>query len=101
MKTKTFKTAEELVKFVKEFWEEHDLYADKVLDVNYYKLTAVIRLRNKNRSVENESTTYLYRDMGANDSLSLMKKTEKSQYPSDTSWMLKLPITIKKEKEGK
>ena len=100
MKTKIFKTAKELVEFVKEFegkWTEGNLYSDKAIDINYFKLTVTLRKKQKNRSVENESTTYFYRDMGMNDSLSLMKKAEKDQHPSNTSWMLKTPITIERK----
>ena len=97
MKTRVFKTVKELLKFLKEFeekWSENDLYLGKTVDINYFKLTVTLRKRQKNRSVENESTTYFYRDMGANDSLQLMRYTEKAQHPSDTAWMLKRPITI-------
>jgi cystathionine beta-lyase family protein involved in aluminum resistance len=102
MKTKTFKTVKELLKFLKEFeekWSENDLYLDKTVDINYFKLTVTLRKKQENRKVENESTTYFYRDIGANDSLQLMRHTEKSQYPSDTKWMTKIPITITKERK--
>ena len=100
MKINTFKTVEELLRFVKEFeekWAENDLYLGKTIDINYFKLTVTLRKKQGNRKVENESTTYFYRDMGANDSLQLMRLTEKNQYPSDTKWMIKLPITTERE----
>ena len=99
MKTKTLKTVKELLKFLKEFegkWSENDLYLDKAVDINYFKLTVTLRKKQENRKVENESTTYFYRDIGMNDSLSLMKKAEKDQHPSNTKWMLKAPVTITK-----
>jgi len=89
----TFKTVKELVKFVKEL-EDNPV---KVLDVNYFKLTAVLRDK-QNRKLENESDTYLYREIGVQDTLSLMKITEKNQHPSDTAWMLKIPITVTNKK---
>lgn len=99
MKTKTFTTVEKLLEFVKEFedkWAKHDLYLGKTIDIDYCNLTVTLRKRRKNRRVENESITYLYRDIGMNDSLSLMRLMEKAQHPSDTTWMLKRPITIRK-----
>ena len=102
MKTKTFKTVKELLKFLKEFeekWSENDLYLGKTVDINYFKLTVTLRKKQENRKVENESTTYFYRDIGANDSLQLMRHTEKIQHPSDTKWMSKIPITITKERK--
>ena len=102
MKTRVFKTVKELLKFLKEFeekWSENDLYLDKTIDVNYFKLTVTLRKKQGNRKVENESTTYFYRDIGTNDSLSLMKKAEKNQHPSNTKWMLKTPTTIIEERE--
>jgi len=100
MKTKVFKTVEELLEFAKEFekkWAENDLYSDKTIDINYFKLTVTLRKKQGNRKVENESITYFYRDMGANDSLQLMRYTEKAQHPSDTKWMLRTPITIERK----
>ena len=89
MKTNVFKTVEELVEFIREFEEQ----LDKTLDIDYFKLTTVLRPRQKNRSLENESDTYLYREIGASDSLSLMKRAERAQRPNDTVWMLIKPIT--------
>ena len=92
MKTNIFKTVKELLEFVKEFekeWSENDLYSDKTIDINYFKLTVTLRKKQGNRKIENESITYYYRDIGANDSLQLMRYAEKSQHPSDTKWMIK------------
>ena len=102
MKTRVFKTVEEIFEFVKEFEEkyaEDSLYEGKTIDINYFKLTVTLRKKQKNRKVENESTTYYYRDIGANDSLQLMRYTEKNQHPSDTKWMSRIPIIINKEGE--
>jgi|TARA_Y100000296_G_C4967030_1_gene153914 hypothetical protein len=90
MKTKIFKTAKELVEFVREFEER----PDKTLDISYFKLTVVLRTKQENRSIDQESDKYTYRDMGGQDSFSLMKSAEKNQRPSDTKWMLRVPITI-------
>ena len=97
MKTKKwlFGTVEELLEFVKGFKENPSEY----IDVSYFKLTAVLRPK-QNRKLENESDKYFYRDIGVQDSLSLMKITEKNQRPSDTAWMLKKSITMTKEKKG-
>ena len=100
MKINTFKTVEELLTFVKEFeekWAENDLYLGKTIDINYFKLTVTLRKKQKNRKVDSESITYFYRDIGTNDSLQLMRLTEKNQYPSDTKWMIKIPITTERE----
>jgi len=100
MKINTFKTVKELLKFVKEFeekWADNDLYLGKTIDINYFKLTVTLRKKQKNRKVDSESITYFYRDIGTNDSLQLMRLTEKIQYPSDTKWMIKIPITKERE----
>ena len=96
MKMWTFKAADELAEFVREFEEQ----PDKVLYANYAELTAMLRARHKNRRVENEADKYFYRDMAIQDTVTLMKLAEVSQYPSDTRWMLKLPMLIT-EKERK
>ena len=60
MKINTFKTVEELLKFIKEFeekWAENDLNLRKTIDINYFKLTVTLRKKQGNRKVENESTT--------------------------------------------
>ena len=54
MKTKIFKTAEELTEFVKEFEESQG----KTLDIDYFKLTVVLRARRDNRTVDQESDKY-------------------------------------------
>ena len=44
----SFKTTKELVEFVKGFEEQQD----KTLDVNYFKLIAVLRDKPKNRTID-------------------------------------------------
>ena len=90
MKTKIFKTAKELVEFVKEFEERQD----KTLDISYFKLTVVLRTKQENRSVEQESDKYIDREILGQDSFTAMKIAEKNQRPSDTAWMLKRSIII-------
>ena len=67
MKTKIFKTAKELVEFVKEFEE----LPDKTLDISYFKLTVVLRTKQENRSVEQESDKYIDREILGQDSFTL------------------------------
>ena len=83
----TFGTVEELLKFVKELEEN----SAKVLDINYFKLTAVLRTK-QNRKLENESDKYIDRDIGSWDALTDMKKAEQKHSRSDTAWMSKIPI---------
>jgi len=96
MKTRVFGTVKELIEFLKEYTEN----PDKTLDISYFKLTAVLRTKQKNRKFENESDKYFYREMGCHDSLALMKIAEKSQRPSETAWMLKRSITMLEEQKG-
>jgi len=103
MKTRVFKTVDELLEFIKEFeekWIKHDLYLDKTIDINYFKLKVTLRKKQKNRRVENESITYFYRDIAINDSLSLMRMAEKAQHPKDVDWMRKIPISMTKERKS-
>ena len=90
METKkwTFKTAKELIEFVKEFKGQQG----KTLDVSYFKLTVVLRTRRDNRTVDQESDKYIDREILGQDSLTAMKIAEKKQRPSDTKWMLKKEI---------
>jgi len=87
-----FRTVEELLKFVKELEEN----PAKVLDVNYFKLTAVLRTK-QNRKLENESDVYIYRDIGSWDALTDMKIAEQKHSRSDTVWMSKIPIITNKK----
>ena len=98
MKTKwLFNTTEKLVEFVKGFEEQQG----KTLDVNYFRLVAVLRNK-QNRKLENESDKYTDREVAGQDSLTVMKIAEKRQHPSSTSWMLKIPtITVINKKGNK
>ena len=95
MKTKIFKTTEELTEFVKEFKERQG----KTLDVDYFKLTVVLRAKHENRTVDQESDKYIDRELGTIDSITDMKRAENTQRPAESKWMLRKPITIKNERE--
>ena len=96
MKTKwLFKTTEELAEFVKEFEEQQG----KTLDVNYFKLVAVLRERKENRTADQESDRYLERELGTIDSITDMKRAENIQRPIETKWMIGKPTTMTKETE--
>ena len=97
MKTRVFKTAEELIEFMKEFeekWADDDLYVNKTVDVNYSKLTVTLRPRNKNRTVDQETDKYLDRELGTIDSITDMKRAENTQRPVETKWMIQKPTTM-------
>jgi len=90
MKTIVFKTAEELAEFVKGFEEQQG----KTLYVSYCKLTAVLRDRKENRTVDQESDKYNDREIGSRDCVTDMKMAENRRHRNDTAWMMKQP-TIK------
>ncbi len=97
MKTRVFKTAKELIEFMKEFeekWADDDLYVNKTVDVNYSKLTVTLRPRNKNRTVDQETDKYLDRELGTIDSITDMKRAENTQRPVESKWMLQKPTTM-------
>ena len=91
----SFSTVEGLLKFIKELEEN----PAKVLDVDYFRLTAVLRNK-QNRKLENESDKYIDREIAGQDSLAVMKIAEKKQHPSSTSWMLKIPTITVINKKG-
>jgi len=95
MKTKIFKTTEELTEFVKEFKERKG----KTLDVNYFKLTVVLRDRKENRTVDQESDKYIDRELGTIDSITDMKRAENTQRPVESKWMIQKPTTMTEETE--
>ena len=104
MKTRVFKTAKELIEFMKEFeekWADDDLYVNKTVDVNYSKLTVTLRPRNKNRTVDQVTDKYLDRELGTIDSITDMKRAENMQRPIETKWMIGKPTTMTKETEGR
>ena len=90
MKTITFETAEELAEFVKGFEEQQG----KTLEVSYFKLTAVLRDRKENRTVDQESDKYIDREIGTRDTITDLKLAESRRHPNDTAWMIKQPTMI-------
>ena len=93
MKTKilwSFKTTKELVEFVKEFKEQQG----KTLDVDYFKLVAVLRNRQENRIVDQESDKYIDKELGTIDSITDMKRAENAQRPAESKWMTRKPTTM-------
>ena len=91
LKTKwLFKTVEELVEFVNEFKEQQG----KTLEVNYFRLTAVLRDRKENRTVDQESDRYIDREIGTRDAITEMKIAESRRHRNDTAWMIKQPTII-------
>jgi hypothetical protein len=92
----SFKTTKELVEFVKGFEEQQD----KTLDVNYFKLIAVLRDKPKNRTIDQESDKYIDRELGTIDSITDMKRTENMQHPAETKWMIHKAKTMIKNKGG-
>ena len=96
LKTKwLFNTTEKLVEFVKGFEEQQG----KTLDVNYFKLVAVLRDKKENRTVDQESDKYIDRELGTIDSITDMKRAENIQRPIETRWMTRKPTTMTKETE--
>ena len=96
MKTKilwSFKTTKELVEFVKEFKEQQG----KTLDVDYFKLVAVLRNRQENRIVDQESDKYIDKELGTIDSITDMKRAENIQHPSESKWMTRKERTMIKK----
>ena len=89
----SFKTTKELVEFVKGFEERQD----KTLDVNYFKLIAVLRDKPKNRTIDQESDKYIDRELGTIDSITDMKRTENMQHPAETKWMIHKARTMIKK----
>ena len=90
MKTKIFKTTEELTEFVKEFKERQD----KTLDIDYFKLTVTLRAKHENRTIDQESDKYIDKELGTIDSITDMKRAENLQHPSKSKWMTRKPKTM-------
>jgi len=95
MKTKIFKTTEELTEFVKEFKERQG----KTLDVDYFKLTVVLRAKRENRTVDQETDKYTDRELGTIDSITDMKRAENTQRPVESKWMIQKPTTMTVNKQ--
>ena len=89
----SFKTTKELVEFVKEFKEQQG----KTLDVDYFKLVAVLRNRQENRIVDQESDKYIDKELGTIDSITDMKRAENIQHPSESKWMTRKERTMIKK----
>ena len=90
MKTITFETVEELMEFVKGF----EVPEDKTLVYSYYSLTATLRNKKGNRTVDQESDKYIDREIGTRDAITEMKMAESRRHGNDTAWMMKQPTII-------
>ena len=86
----SFKTTKELTEFVKGFEEKQD----KTLDIDYFKLTAVLRTKHENRTIDQESDKYIDKELGTIDSITDMKRAENLQHPSKSKWMTRKPKTM-------
>ena len=88
LKTKwLFKATEELVEVVNEFKEQQG----KTLEVNYFRLTAVLRDRKENRTVDQESDRYIDREIGTRDAITEMKMAESRQHRNNPAWWMMKP----------
>ena len=90
MKTIVFETAEELAEFVKGF----EAQQGKTLVYSYFSLTATLRDKKENRTVDQESDKYIDREMGTRDAITEMKMAESRRHRNDTAWMIKQPTII-------
>ena len=97
MKTIAFETVEELMEFVKGF----EVPEDKTLVYSYYSLTATLRDKKGNRTVDQESDRYNDREIGSRDCITDLKLAESRRHPNDTAWMIKQPTIITEKKESK
>ena len=95
MKTIVFETAEELAEFVKGF----EVPEDKTLIYSYYSLTATLRDKKGNRTVDQESDKYIDREIGTRDTITEMKMAESRRNPNDTAWMIKQSTIITEKGE--
>ena len=92
-----FKTAEELAEFVKGF----EAQQGKTLVYSYFSLTATLRDRKENRTVDQESDKYIDREIGVWDTITEMKLAESRRHRNSTAWMIKQPTIITEKKESK
>ena len=90
MKTIVFETAEELADFVKGF----EAQQGKTLVYSYFSLTAALRDRKENRTVDQESDRYNEREIGVWDTITEMKLAESRRHRNSTAWMMKQPTII-------
>ena len=82
-----FKTAEELVEFVNEFKEQQG----KTLAYSYFSLTAALRDKKENRTVDQESDNYIDREIGSRDTITEMKMAESRQHRNNPAWWMMKP----------
>ena len=82
-----FKTAEELVEFVKGFKAQQG----KTLVYSYFSLTATLRDKKENRTVDQESDKYIDREIGSRDTITEMKMAESRQHRSIPAWWMMKP----------
>ena len=98
MKTNRFKTTKELIKFVKEFEDKRGTVSraltPSMLDIDYFKLTATLRTKHENRTIDQESDKYIDKELGTIDSITDMKRAENLQHPSKSKWMTRKPKTM-------
>jgi len=87
MKTITFETTEELAEFVKGF----EAQQGKTLVYSYFSLTAVLRDRKENRTVDQESDKYIDREIGSRDAITEMKMAESRQHRNSPAWWMMKP----------
>ena len=87
MKTIVFKTAEELAEFVKGF----EVPQDKTLVYSYFSLTAALKDRKGNRTVDQESDKYIDREIGSRDTITEMKMAESRQHRNNPAWWMMKP----------
>ena len=87
MKTIVFKTTEELAEFVKGF----EVPQDKTLVYSYFSLTAALKDRKGNRTVDQESDKYIDREIGSRDTITEMKMAESRQHRNSPAWWMMKP----------
>ena len=87
MKTIVFKTTEELAEFVKGF----EVPQDKTLVYSYFSLTAALKDRKGNRTVDQESDKYIDREIGSRDTITEMKMAESRQHRNNPAWWMMKP----------
>ena len=96
MKTMVFETAEELAEFVKGF----EAQQGKTLVYSYFSLTAALRDKKKNRTVDQESDKYIDREIGSRDTVTEMKMAESRQHRNNPAWWMMKPAMVKQKGEA-
>ena len=82
-----FKTTEELAEFVKGF----EAQQGKTLVYSYFSLTAVLRDRKENRTVDQESDGYNDREIGVWDTVTELKLAESRRHRNNPAWWMMKP----------